>query len=215
MVIDGVAKIIKTGADVYEGLIVGRRGRVAVAFSQTEERGTGPRFFAGGLGLRLVAVNLSPDRRGDGRALGPTLPGRERPLLEGPYLGVWTACRSSALWCSCAVDLTRDCTADLSPSVWRSTVVAMFWRPRSWSSGLSVLTGLRPWSTRSVGKSASSPAGRRVVDLSGTDRRRRLAQAGRRSPAINAHVRLFVGPHEGHGSRHAAAQALTCSSALI
>ncbi len=38
VVIDGVAKIIKTGADVYEGLIVGLVVVVAVAFSKFRER---------------------------------------------------------------------------------------------------------------------------------------------------------------------------------
>ena len=35
--IDGIAKIIKTGADVYEGLIVGVVVVVAVAFTQLRQ----------------------------------------------------------------------------------------------------------------------------------------------------------------------------------
>jgi ribose/xylose/arabinose/galactoside ABC-type transport system permease subunit len=52
IVIDGVAKIIKTGADVYEGLIVGGVVVIAVALTQLRQvsRG-GKRFFPGGLGI--------------------------------------------------------------------------------------------------------------------------------------------------------------------
>jgi ribose/xylose/arabinose/galactoside ABC-type transport system permease subunit len=51
-VIDGVAKIIKTGADVYEGLIVGAVVVVAVTFTQLRQAGgRGKRFFPGSLGL--------------------------------------------------------------------------------------------------------------------------------------------------------------------
>jgi ABC-type xylose transport system permease subunit len=56
-VIDGIAKIIKTGADVYEGLIVGIVVVVAVAFSQL--RGAtqrGKQFFPGALGWISIAV---------------------------------------------------------------------------------------------------------------------------------------------------------------
>lgn len=59
VVIDGVAKIIKTGADVYEGLIVGSVVVVAVAFTQLREAGRrGKRFFAGPLGW-VTIVNLT------------------------------------------------------------------------------------------------------------------------------------------------------------
>jgi ribose/xylose/arabinose/galactoside ABC-type transport system permease subunit len=59
VVIDGVAKIIKTGADVYEGLIVGSVVVVAVAFTQLRQAGRqGKRFFSGPLGL-VTLVNLS------------------------------------------------------------------------------------------------------------------------------------------------------------
>jgi ribose/xylose/arabinose/galactoside ABC-type transport system permease subunit len=59
IVIDGVAKIIKSGADVYEGLIVGMVVVLAVAFAQLRgvARG-GKRFFAGPLGV-VAAVNLA------------------------------------------------------------------------------------------------------------------------------------------------------------
>jgi ribose/xylose/arabinose/galactoside ABC-type transport system permease subunit len=59
IVIDGVAKIIKTGADVYEGLIVGGVVVVAVAFTQIRvAKRSGGRFFSGPLGLVNV-VTLS------------------------------------------------------------------------------------------------------------------------------------------------------------
>jgi ribose/xylose/arabinose/galactoside ABC-type transport system permease subunit len=58
-VIDGVAKIIKTGADVYEGLIVGGVVVVAVAFTQFRQAGwRGKRFFAGPLGI-VTVINLA------------------------------------------------------------------------------------------------------------------------------------------------------------
>ena len=57
VVIDGVAKIIKTGADVYEGLIVGGVVILAVAFTQTASGGGSVRrFFAGPLGWAMLGV---------------------------------------------------------------------------------------------------------------------------------------------------------------
>lgn len=57
VVIDGVAKIIKTGADVYEGLIVGGVVILAVAFTQTASGGGRVRrFFAGPLGWAMLCV---------------------------------------------------------------------------------------------------------------------------------------------------------------
>ncbi len=59
-VIDGIAKIIKTGADVYEGLIVGIVVVMAVAFSQWRAGGQrGKQLFSGALGsLAIVALGL-------------------------------------------------------------------------------------------------------------------------------------------------------------
>jgi ribose/xylose/arabinose/galactoside ABC-type transport system permease subunit len=52
VVIDGVAKIIKTGADVYEGMIVGILVVVAVAISQLRQVGhVRTQFFPGPLGV--------------------------------------------------------------------------------------------------------------------------------------------------------------------
>jgi ribose/xylose/arabinose/galactoside ABC-type transport system permease subunit len=59
LVIDGVAKIIKTGADVYEGLIVGSVVVAAVALTRLRQAGQLDRSFLGGtLGL-IMAVNLA------------------------------------------------------------------------------------------------------------------------------------------------------------
>jgi hypothetical protein len=80
-VIDGVAKIIKTGADVYEGLIVGIVVVIAVAFSQFRQAvGGGREAFPGALGvvalvtLALLAGVLATllAGRGVGAAAGTT-----------------------------------------------------------------------------------------------------------------------------------------------
>ena len=55
VVIDAVSKIIKTGADVYEGLIVGIVVVIAVTFGQIGELGrSGRRLLPGGLGLCAI-----------------------------------------------------------------------------------------------------------------------------------------------------------------
>ncbi len=59
LVIDGVAKIIKTGADVYEGMIVGVVVVVAVAFGQLRAAlASGRKFLPGMLGV-VTIVNLT------------------------------------------------------------------------------------------------------------------------------------------------------------
>jgi ribose/xylose/arabinose/galactoside ABC-type transport system permease subunit len=60
VVIDGVAKIIKTGADVYEGLIVGVLVVFAVTFTKTSESMSSNRrrLFSGPLGW-VTIVNLT------------------------------------------------------------------------------------------------------------------------------------------------------------
>ncbi len=56
-VIDGVAKMIKTGADVYEGLIVGCVVVVAVAVTQLRQAGRrGKQFFPGALGVVTIVI---------------------------------------------------------------------------------------------------------------------------------------------------------------
>jgi ribose/xylose/arabinose/galactoside ABC-type transport system permease subunit len=58
VVIDGIAKVIKSGADVYEGLIVGIVVAVAVALNQLRiGAGRQARFFGGALGW-VTVVNL-------------------------------------------------------------------------------------------------------------------------------------------------------------
>ncbi len=58
-VIDGVAKIIKSNAEVYEGLIVGAVVVVAVALTQLRLAGRrGKQFFPGALGA-VTIINLS------------------------------------------------------------------------------------------------------------------------------------------------------------
>jgi hypothetical protein len=58
-VIDGVAKVIKSGADVYEGLIVGVVVVFAVTFTgRSAAAGARRNLFAGGLGL-VTLVNLT------------------------------------------------------------------------------------------------------------------------------------------------------------
>jgi len=66
VVIDGIAKVIKTGADVYEGLVVGLVVVAAVALGQLRWTGDrGRELFPGGLGtvaltaLALVAGGLA------------------------------------------------------------------------------------------------------------------------------------------------------------
>jgi len=89
IVIDGVAKIIKTGADVYEGLIVGVVVVFAVAFSQTEGRRQRTPFFAGGLGF-VAGINLALIAGVMATLVGPTLL-EGKTSLEGAFLGLWTA----------------------------------------------------------------------------------------------------------------------------
>lgn len=58
-VIDGIAKLIKAGADVYEGLIVGAVVVLAVAFTQLRTVGRrGKHFFGGALGV-VTMINLA------------------------------------------------------------------------------------------------------------------------------------------------------------
>lgn len=72
-VIDGVAKVIKTGADVYEGLIVGVVVVLAVAFSQVDAaRLKGKRFFSNRLGA-VTILNLSVLAAALATLIGPTI----------------------------------------------------------------------------------------------------------------------------------------------
>jgi len=57
VVIDAVAKMVKVGADDYEGIIVGLLVVLAVAFNELRVAGRGgKRFFAGPLGICAIAI---------------------------------------------------------------------------------------------------------------------------------------------------------------
>jgi ribose/xylose/arabinose/galactoside ABC-type transport system permease subunit len=58
VVIDAVAKIVKVGADDYEGIIVGFLVVLAVAFNELRQgsRGAGKLFFPGMLGVFVIAI---------------------------------------------------------------------------------------------------------------------------------------------------------------
>ncbi|VAX41171.1 Ribose ABC transport system, permease protein RbsC (TC 3.A.1.2.1) [hydrothermal vent metagenome] len=82
VVMDGIAKVIKVSADVYEGLIVGVVVVFAVAFSQVEKRSQKQQLFAGGLG-KIAVLNLSFFAAIMLALLGPTF------LAENNSLAVW------------------------------------------------------------------------------------------------------------------------------
>jgi ribose/xylose/arabinose/galactoside ABC-type transport system permease subunit len=124
VVIDGVAKIIKTGADVYEGLIVGVVVVFAVAFSQTEGRRHRVPFFAGGLGF-VAAVNLSLIAGTMAVLIGPTLL-EQKTSLEGPYLGIWTALSIFALLMFMRSSLRGSRGAIVAAGL-AAAVVVLFW----------------------------------------------------------------------------------------
>ena len=58
VVIDAVAKIVKVGADDYEGMIVGLLVVLAVAFNELRQarRGGGKQFFPGLLGATAIGI---------------------------------------------------------------------------------------------------------------------------------------------------------------
>jgi ribose/xylose/arabinose/galactoside ABC-type transport system permease subunit len=86
-VIDGVAKVIKTGSKVYEGLIVGLVLVFAVAFSQTAHVRGREGFFAGAMGF-VAAINLALIFGVLTILVGPTLL-EGWTNLDGPILGAW------------------------------------------------------------------------------------------------------------------------------
>jgi ribose/xylose/arabinose/galactoside ABC-type transport system permease subunit len=84
-VIDGVAKIIKTGADVFEGLIVGVVVVLAVAFTQLRSRGEQRKqFFSGALGL-VAIINLAVIAGAMTALMGPELLAAIDDALEWPF----------------------------------------------------------------------------------------------------------------------------------
>jgi ribose/xylose/arabinose/galactoside ABC-type transport system permease subunit len=86
-VIDGVAKVIKTGSKVYEGLIVGLVVVFAVALSQTGRLRGREGFFAGALGF-VAAINLALIFGVITVLVGPTL-AEGWTTLDGSILGSW------------------------------------------------------------------------------------------------------------------------------
>lgn len=86
VVIDGVAKIIKTGADVYEGLIVGVVVVCAVAFSQASGSRRRHSFFEGRLGW-VTILNLTLLTWGLVLIIGPELV-PESLVLEASHLAL-------------------------------------------------------------------------------------------------------------------------------
>jgi hypothetical protein len=58
VVIDAVAKVVKVGADDYQGMIVGFLVVLAVAFNELRQAGRagGKQFFPGVLGLMAIAI---------------------------------------------------------------------------------------------------------------------------------------------------------------
>lgn len=92
VVMDGIAKVMKVGADVYEGLIVGGVVVVAVAFTQLRAAGRGGvRAFPGALGLvnvvilsllaALLAMLLGQNTGVDGKVLAAVVGGSAFVLL--------------------------------------------------------------------------------------------------------------------------------------
>ncbi len=80
IVMDGIAKVIKVSADMYEGLIVGIVVVLAVTFSQVENRTPGKQFFAGGLG-KIAIFNLAIFAAIMSAILGPTFLSENSPLV--------------------------------------------------------------------------------------------------------------------------------------
>jgi ribose/xylose/arabinose/galactoside ABC-type transport system permease subunit len=91
IVVDGIAKVIKVGADVYEGMIVGIVVVIAVAFTQSRQmRSQAKPFFSGALGA-VTIVNLALIAGTLAIILGPQLmPGKSvnRMLLGGATAAV-------------------------------------------------------------------------------------------------------------------------------
>ena len=98
VVIDGVAKIIKTGADVYEGLIVGVLVVFAVTFTKTSEAmsSTRRKLFSGPLG-GVTIVNLTLLAGVMMALLGAKLL-RGRVQMDAAWLALITATSTLFLW---------------------------------------------------------------------------------------------------------------------
>jgi hypothetical protein len=164
IVIDGVAKIIKTGADVYEGLIVGVVVVFAVAFSQSDERRQRIPFFAGPLGF-VAAVNLALVAGVMAMLIGPTLLA-EKTSLDGKFLGLWTAASLFVLLLLIRSRLTGR-TRRFAGLIWAATVVGAFF---ALDQGIPAYRVRAATATiQSLGGKISFDAeGGRKIDLSGS-----------------------------------------------
>lgn len=104
-VIDGVSKIIKTGADVYEGLIVGVVVVFAVVFTQSEAwLGRRSTLFAGPLGL-VTVLNLTLLSGGLMALIGVRLLG-DRVQMDAAWLSLFTMLVVATVLLSCRWTLT-------------------------------------------------------------------------------------------------------------
>ena len=90
MVLDGVAKIIKTDADVYEGLLVGVVVVVAVAFNQVRQAGRQRKsFFPGVMGL-ITILNLTLLAGALTAFIGPKLL-KGQALVDAKFIALGTS----------------------------------------------------------------------------------------------------------------------------
>ena len=55
-VIDAVSKVVGSGADIFEGMIVGIVVVFAVTFSQRGQRVSSKRYFDGGIGWTIIPI---------------------------------------------------------------------------------------------------------------------------------------------------------------
>ncbi len=95
VVMDGIAKVIKTGATVYEGLIVGVVVVLAVTLSQFDSTGGKRSNFKGSLGV-ITLLNLSILAGSIAALMGPTLL-ENQISLDASYLGGIVGLMSLAL----------------------------------------------------------------------------------------------------------------------
>lgn len=100
VVMDGVAKIIKSGADKYEGLLVGGVIVIAVALNQLRTGALRKRLFPGALGIVNI-LNLSLLAAGLTALMGHDLLGRWLPIGASPLgavMGVITLVILSSIY---------------------------------------------------------------------------------------------------------------------
>jgi ribose/xylose/arabinose/galactoside ABC-type transport system permease subunit len=120
-VIDGVSKVIKTGADVYEGFIVGCVVVFAVAFSQFKIGRQSVRFFSGALGT-VTILNLLLLSAAIAALIGPMVLASLLSLLQLP-----------------AANLEGKHLAILAPSFLGGLLVLFRWKQGTQSRALLTL----------------------------------------------------------------------------